>query len=61
MLHFPIELNYDHQYKSDFNMGYQRLYQVFQKKNEAPKTLTEWKVRKVFYYEDLDVKGSEYK
>lgn len=41
-------LNYVHQYKSDFNVGYQKLYQVSQKKNEAPKTPTEWKVRKVF-------------
>lgn len=56
----PVELDYVNTYKSDFNVGYQRLYQVSQKKLYAPKTLTEWKVRKIFDYEDLYVNGGGY-
>lgn len=42
-------------------IGYQRLYQVSQKKIDAPKTLTEWKTRKIFDYVDLHIQGSVYK
>lgn len=37
------------------------IYQVSQKKIDAPKTLTEWITRKIFDYVDLHIQGSEYK
>ncbi len=58
---YEPEYNFVTQYKEQFNVGYQRLYQVSQKKIDAPKTLTEWKTRKIFDYDDLYTQGSEYK
>lgn len=58
---YQTEYDFVNQYKQNFNVGYQRLYQVTNQKTECPKTLTEWKTRKIFDFDDLYVNGSEFK
>lgn len=58
---YQNEYDYVNQYKQNFNVGYQRLYNVTRQKCQCPKTLTEWKVRTIFDYDDLYVTGSEFK
>lgn len=57
---FQSELDFVNNYKLNFNVGYQRMYQVSQKKINAPKTLTEWKTRKIYDYDNLYTRGAEY-
>ena len=55
------EYNFVHQYKKDFNVGYQRLSNIRNQRPDFPNGLTEWKIRKIYDYDDIYVYGSEFK
>lgn len=55
------EYDYVNNYVNDFKVGYQRLYDVAKRDPEAPEELNEWKIRKIFEFDDLFAKGGGFK
>ena len=61
----PVEINenqynFIQEYRKEFRVGFQRLYDVARRNPNAPPDLTEWTIRKVYEFDDLFVKGGGY-